>query len=36
LGWLIEDILAALLDVIVGADGDRLDLALGTHHMLQR
>ena len=32
----IEDVLAALLDVVVGADGDRLDLALGADHMLQR
>ena len=31
----LDDVLAALLDVIVGADRHRLDLALRTHDMLQ-
>ena len=32
----LNDILAALLDVVVGPDRDRLDLALRADHMLQR
>ena len=31
----IQDVLAALLDVVVGADGDRLDLTLGTHYVFE-
>ena len=32
----LDDVLAALLDVVVGADRHRLDLSLGTDHMLER
>ena len=32
----LDDVLAALLDVVVGADGDGLDLALRPDDMLQR
>ena len=32
----LDDVLAALLDVVVGADGHRLDLALRADDMLQR
>ncbi len=31
----LDDVLAALLDVVVGADGDRLDLPLRSHHVLE-
>ena len=31
-----DDVLAALLDVVVGADGHGLDLLLRTDHVLQR
>jgi hypothetical protein len=32
----LDDVLAALLDIVVGADGDGLDLPLRSHDMLQR
>src|SRR5262249_20945102 len=31
----LDDVLAALLDVVVGADGHRLDLLLGADHMFK-
>src|SRR4030095_9542516 len=31
----VDDVLAALLDVVIGADRDRLDLPLGPHHRLE-
>src|SRR6516225_2026361 len=32
----LDDVVAALLDVVVGIDGHRLDLGLRPHHMLKR
>ena len=32
----LDDVLAALLDVVVGADGDGFDLLLRADHVLQR
>jgi hypothetical protein len=32
----VDDVLPAALDVILGTDGDRFDLLLRTHDMLER